>query len=250
MSPLRPACSFGSIALLVLFTLTPAASADEQGDHGLRIDWKNNILTIRGEELPGGELKILYIEAYCRPGSTNRKWDQTVIDHKTRLIEADGDGRRLLLECALDDGVTVRHEIRAGDDAVSFDITATNPTTRPTQADWAQPCVRVDTFTGRKQSNYLGKCFIFLDGKLTRLPTKSWATQAMYTPGQVWSMRGVDRADVNPRPLNDRVPDNTEEIQRGSSLRTVGDPVAAETAIAYNHRLKLPEIIRWAILTS
>ena len=40
------------------------------------------------------------------------------------------------------------------------------------------------------------------------MPTRDWATKALYTPGQVWCPRGVDRNDVNPRPLSPNVPDN------------------------------------------
>ena len=47
-----------------------------------------------------------YIEAYCRPGSTRRDWRQTVIGHRTRLLAADADGKRLVLECRLSDGVS------------------------------------------------------------------------------------------------------------------------------------------------
>ena len=45
-----------------------------------------------------------------------------------------------------------------------------------------------------------------LDGKLTRLPTQPWAVKARYTPGQVYCPQGVDRRDVNPRPLSVWVP--------------------------------------------
>src|SRR5262249_27059562 len=99
-----------------------------------------------------------------------------------------------------------------GRDDVSFSVVATNPTDRPSAADWAQPCLRVDTFTGverkRDSEEYLPRSFIFLDGRLTRLPTKPWATQARYVPGQVWCPAGVDRNDVNPRPLSSLVPSN------------------------------------------
>ena len=131
-----------------------------------------------------------------------------MIGHRTRLISADPDGRRVVLECTLKDGVIVRHEIAAGEDEVSFHITASNPTDKESEAQWAQPCIRVDRFTGRNKTTYLDKCFIFLDGKLARMPTPHWATEAVYTPGQVWCPRNVDRNDVNPRPLSPDVPDN------------------------------------------
>src|SRR5438105_9657295 len=117
-------------------------------DPGLRLDWKANYLTISGDKLPGREMKVLYIEAYCRPGSTNRKWEQTVIGHESRLLSKSPDGKQLVLECKLKDGVLVRHEITAGADEIAFHITATNPTEKASDAQWAQPCVRVDAFSG------------------------------------------------------------------------------------------------------
>ncbi|MCB1124726.1 MAG: hypothetical protein KJT03_24445, partial [Verrucomicrobiae bacterium] len=81
-------------------------------------------------------------------------------------------------------------------------------------AHWAQPCVRVGEFTGTGPDKtddkyaYLEKSFVFLDGGLARMPTRDWATEAKYIPGQVWAAPGVPRADVNPRPLHPDVPDN------------------------------------------
>ena len=194
--------------LVLLLTAEPVCPEEGDGNKGLKIAWDKNLLTVSGPKLPGGQLKVWYLEAYCRPGSTDRKWDQTVIGHETKLLEADADGRRVVLECTLKDGVKVRHEIRAGADEVDFRLIAHNPTDKPSQAHWAQPCIRVGEFTGRGQSDYLDKCFIFLDGKLTRMPTRDWATKAMYTPGQTWAAPKVSRDDVNPRPLSPLTPDN------------------------------------------
>ncbi len=174
----------------------------------LKLEWKDDYLTISGPDLPGKAMRIHYLEAYCRPGSTDRKWAETVIGHKTKLVSADEDGRRIVLQCVLKDGVVVDHEIKASADEVSFQITASNPTDKASEAHWAQPCIRVGDFTGGDKESYLGKCFIFLDGKLSRMPTRDWATKAMYVPGQVWCPKGVDRNDVNPRPLSSAVPDN------------------------------------------
>ncbi len=185
----------------------PLASC-EAASKGLRLAWEKNILTISGEKIPGGAVKVWYLEAYCRPGSTDRDWRKTVIGHTTQLLSADEDGKHLRLRCTLKDGVVVTHDIRAGDDEVAFHLVATNPTNRVSEAHWAQPCIRVDTFTGCNQQTYLKKSFIFLDGRLVRMPTPQWATRARYVPGQVWCPKGVDRNDVNPRPLNPRVPDN------------------------------------------
>jgi hypothetical protein len=178
------------------------------GQEKLRLDWAENYLTIRGADLPGDEVKILYLEAYCRAGSTDRKWEETVVPHQTELISAAEDGSRIELRCTVSDGVTVHHVITATHDEVDFRLTAHNPTERRSEVHWAQPCMRVDRFTGRGQDDYLPNCFVFVDGALTRFPFEPWAMKARYTPGQVWCPRGVPRDDVNPRPLSEVVPSN------------------------------------------
>lgn len=174
----------------------------------LTLSWANNYLTIHGSHLPQQRVRVHYLEAYCRPGSTDRDWRQTVIPHKTEQVSASADGRSLRLRCNLADGVVVAHEITAGTDEVRFQLVATNPTKTASEAHWAQPCIRVDTFTGRSQKDYVPLCFIFLEGRLTHLPTQPWAEKARYIPGQVYSPRHVDRRDVNPRPLSELVPSN------------------------------------------
>ena len=203
-NPLRTSLitCFAAFACVSIIT-NPAPAAE-----ALRLGWADNILTISGPALPGREMKVLYIEAYCRPGSTNRRWEQTTIGHKTRLVSADAGGSAVVLECTLNDGVIVRHSIRATADEVTFDLKATNPTDKSSAAHWAQPCIRVGAFAGRDQKTYLDKCFVFLDGKLTRMPTRDWARDAVYTPGQVWCPAHVNRDDVNPRPLSRLVPSN------------------------------------------
>ncbi len=174
----------------------------------LQLSWADNILTITRENVPGGEVRVWYLEAYCRPGSTDRDWRETVIGHRTELLEATPDGKSIKLRCRLNDGVIVDHTITASADAVGFRLKVHNPTETPSQAHWAQPCIRVDRFTGREQKSYLPKCFIFRDDKPVRLPFEPWATKARYTPGQVWCPKHVERRDVNPRPLSDIVPSN------------------------------------------
>jgi hypothetical protein len=177
----------------------------------LTLSWEN-FLTIRGH-IPGQEIKVLYLEAYCRPDSHTNDWvKHTVIGHQTRLVSARADGTQLKLHCTLNDGVEVDHVITARTDEVDFQLTARNPTAQASHAHWAQPCMRVGAFTGlgdpkNPQSyDYLKKSFVFLDGQLALMPTKDWATQARYVPGQVWAAPGVPRADVNPRPLNPHTP--------------------------------------------
>lgn len=197
---------------------TPAATggleAVADAPLALTLDRTNNWLVIRGAHLPGGEIRINYLEAYCRAGSSDADWvAHTVIPHRTELLSRSADGRVLKLRCTLADGVTVDHTITAGADEVDFRLIAHNPGTVRSEAHWAQACPRLAAFTGfgaggASIDDYLPKCFIFLDGRLQRMPTPDWAVTARYTPGQVWCPANVPRGDVNPRPLNPRVPDN------------------------------------------
>jgi len=181
----------------------------------LTISWAKNYLTIRGPGVVGGEMRVLYLEAYCRPGSTDRDWRETVIGHKAELVSASRDGRRIKLRDTLGDGVVVTHTITAGRDEIDFRLTAHNPADKASSAHWAQPCIRVDKFTGSPRDDaralvpaYARKSFIFLDGELAMLPTEPWAKKARYTPGQVWRPKGVPADDVNPRPVSRLTPSN------------------------------------------
>ena len=206
MGPTLRFCHWFTVAFAIC--LVSAANAQSP----LQIAWKDRYLTISGE-FPGKVVQIHYLEAYCRAGSTDRDWSDTVIPHTSRLVAASEDHRRLEIEDRLEDGVIVRHVIQAGRDDVRFSVTATNPTDRVSAAHWAQPCMRVDRFTGTdpEQSRelyppYIKRCFLMVDGKLTRLPTKPWALRARYEPGQVYVPAHVNRQDVNPRPLSELVP--------------------------------------------
>ena len=157
----------------------------------------------------------MYLEAYCRANSQTTDWSRhTVVGHSTKLVSASEDGTRLELRCTLKDGVVVDHVISSTSDEVDFRLRAHNPTDKVSEAHWAQPCMRVGDFTGlgdpgnRQTYDYIKKSFVFLDGKLSLMPTKDWALEARYTPGQVWAAPGVPRADVNPRPLSKHVPSN------------------------------------------
>ena len=175
---------------------------------GIRIRWHNGRLTVRGGSIPGGELSIRYMEAYCRSRSTDRDWNETFIGHSTCLIEAPPDERLIRLRCNIHDGTVVEHVIKVNNNEIDFRLAAINPTKNSSDNQWGQPCIDVSKATGRTQESYLPQSFIFLDGKLTRLPTRQWARRARYTPGQVWCPKNVDRRDVNPRPLNPQVPSN------------------------------------------
>ena len=197
------------VALIALSALMAGQSA------ALRLSWERNILTIAGDQLPGKEMKILYMEAYCRPNSQTTDWmANTVIGHQTEMVSISPDRTQLKLKCTLKDGVIVDHTITSHSDEVDFRLVAHNPTQSISKAHWAQPCVRVGEFTGLgdpknpRTYDYLKKSFIFLDGRLSLMPTKDWATEARYTPGQVWAAPGVPRTDVNPRPLSPHTPSN------------------------------------------
>jgi hypothetical protein len=196
--------------LLAVAVAAPVNSAE--ADRMLALSWDKEILTIRGRHLPGGALEVWYIEAFCRPGSTRRDWNTTVIPHKTHVVEAAADGRSIKLRSALADGVMVDHEIRAGRDEVAFRVIVQNPTSHESEVHWAQPCIRVDRYAGTKAEHgseaYLPRCFIYVRGTQARLPTQPWSRQARYTPGQVWCPESVSRDDVNPRPLSEIVPSN------------------------------------------
>jgi hypothetical protein len=194
----------------------PAAAAPAAARPTLTLAREGNWLIIRGGYLPGGELRVNYLEAYCRAGSTDADWvAHTVIPHTNAMLSLSADRKVMRLRDTLADGLVVEHTITAGDDEVDFQLVAHNPTPRRSEAHWAQPCVRLGAFTGFDAppgqdalEDYLPKCFVFLNGRLTRMPTPGWATRARYTPGQVWRPAHVPEADVNPRPVNALRPDH------------------------------------------
>ena len=173
----------------------------------LRIAWDKNMLAITGE-FPGGRIDVLYLEAYCRSGSTNREWKQTTIPHATeKLSETPVEIR---LRCRVEGGVEVDHVLRAGRGEVAFEVVAVNRGPAYVDAVWVQPCVRVGDFTGtgKDRTAYIPKSFFYVDGRRTRLPDLPWATEAIYKPGQVYVPAGIDRRDANPRPHSAAVPSN------------------------------------------
>ena len=191
-----------------------AAQTEQAAAVDLTIQWDKRFLKIKGN-FPGDEIRINYLEAYCRAGSTDREWRETVIPHESELVSASPDGKRIELRDRLKDGVIVKHVISANKDEIEFLVTATNPTKMASEAHWAQPCIRIDKFVGVSTKGardripeYAKKCFLYIDGQLTRLPTTPWADQARYVYGQVYVPEGVNRDDVNPRPLSSLVPSN------------------------------------------
>ena len=141
---------------LILLAILPGCRIVESGPGvtapdapALKLAWKKNYLRIIGEKIPGGEVEILYLEAYCRANSQTTDWSQhTVVGHSTELVAASEDGSRIELRCILKDGVVVDHVITSTSDEVDFRLRAHNPTDKASEAHWAQPCMRVGDFTG------------------------------------------------------------------------------------------------------
>lgn len=223
VAPARVAlCTNYLIRLVLILTVAgilPVASSgaqDAQPDapRELTLARVENWLVIRGAHLPEGEIRINYLEAYCRAGSTDRDWEKTVVGHSTELLSLSPDRKVMKLRCLVKDGITVHHTITAGDGHVAFELTAHNPTASTSVTHWAQPCIRLGAFTGyddrgKDLDDYLPRCFIFLDGKLTLMhQVRPWSKEARYVPGQVWVPSGVPRTDVNPRPLSPLIPSN------------------------------------------
>ena len=121
------------------------ASASITPESAITLGWKDDILSLHHPDIAGGKIDTWYLEAYCRPGSSDREWGETTIGHST-------------------------------DDKYA----------------------------------YLKKSFISQDAddEPDFMPTARWATEACYTPGQVWCPKGVPRDDVNPRPLHPDAPAN------------------------------------------
>lgn len=66
----------------------------------------------------------------------------------------------------------------------------------------------MDKFTGRGQSNYTERSFIFTERGLTTFAQARRTEEALYRGGQVYVPKGIALADVNPRPLSGDQPVN------------------------------------------
>lgn len=180
-----------------------------QAAEGLHISWTNNLLTVSARDLPGNKMEIWYLEAFCRKGSTHQSWDKTTIPHKTTLLEADAEGKRLKFLTTIKDSVEMTHVLRAGADEIDIAYELVNRGKEEAPIEWFQPaCIRVEAFTGCKQSNYTAKSFIFTDRGLTLLDQTRRTEEAIYRGGQVYVPKGINLDDVNPRPLCKDSPTN------------------------------------------
>jgi hypothetical protein len=193
-------------ALLIAFF---AASSVFAAQHPLHLTWTNNLLRITGPNMPGGYIEVWYLEAFCRSGSTHRKWDQTTIPHKTELT--DPRPHHLQFRTRVEPSVVVDHVLKTKVDEVEIEMTIRNESTEFVDVQWFQPCVRLARFTGRNQTNYIEKSFIFTSDTtnglklLSELPRTE---EAIYRGGQVYVPEGIPMEDVNPRPISTIKPSN------------------------------------------
>ncbi|MEP7106996.1 MAG: hypothetical protein ABI760_03425 [Ferruginibacter sp.] len=169
---------------------------------GLHIQWKDNMLTISGDNLPGKKMNIVYLEAFCKTGSTKRKWEETTIPHKTELISAGDNNKHIKLKTIVQPEVEVIHDITARNDEVEFNLVLHNKGSKAVDIDWFQPCIIVDQFTNRKQENYLPACFIFTHAGLTTLDKTRRTEDGLYKGGQEYIPKGINLNDVNPRSIS------------------------------------------------
>jgi hypothetical protein len=147
------------------------------------------------------------LEAFCRKGSTEREWGKTVLPHKTQLTAADA--KHLRFRTTIVPDAVMLHEIRAGSDEIDFQFTLKNEGLQPLDLEWFQPaCIRVDRFTAFGQSNYISRSFIFTGKGLTTLDKTRRREEALYRGGQVYVPKGINLADVNPRPVCQDQPTN------------------------------------------
>src|SRR5258706_907690 len=168
----------------------------------LHIQWKDNTLTITGEDLPGKKMTITYLEAFCKTGSTNRKWEETTIPQETKLISTEDNDKHIKLRTIVKPDIEVIHDIRARKDEVEFNLVFHNKGNKDIDIEWFQPCISVDQFTNRKQEDYISRCFIFTDAGLTTLDKTRRTEEALYKGGQVYVPPYINLKDVNPRPIS------------------------------------------------
>ena len=115
--------------------------------------WDKEILTIRGDHLPGGALEVWYIEAFCRPGldalATGIQ-DGYPPQNRTGRTDPRTAARS---SCGLAWKTGSSSIMRSAPAAMKsiFNVVATNPgSVRKSLAHWAQPCIRVNRYAGTK----------------------------------------------------------------------------------------------------
>jgi hypothetical protein len=194
---------FRSAATLCLVWMGIMVQVSAKAAQPLSISWTNNVLTVSDPRLPGGQLQIWYLEAFCRKGAFGREWKETTLPHKTTLTRADPNGRRLEFRTSISPDVQLRHEIQAGTDELDLRFQFENKGSEPVDLQWFEPaCIRVASFTGCSQTNYIARSFIFTSKGLTHLDQLQRTLDARYLGGQVYLPASVSRDDANPRPVS------------------------------------------------
>lgn len=194
------------IAAIGLVFISSPANLPAAGD--FKLAWQKNVLKITGNNLPGGTLEVWWLEAFCRSGSTKRPWNETTIAHTTELMSAAQNGQWLRLRSKAQPSVEVLQELRVVKDGVEVKVELKNTGDEPMDLEWFEPCIRVDRFTGRNQTNYIERCFIFAERGLATLDQLPRNEEALYRGGQVYVPKGINHDDVNPRPISPIMPAN------------------------------------------
>jgi len=88
------------------------------------LNWSNKLLTISGPTLPGGKLEVLYPEAFCHRGSTEREWGKTTLRHKTQLVAAEPNYLRF--HTSIEPEVVMLHEVRVVSNGIDLQFTLNN----------------------------------------------------------------------------------------------------------------------------
>jgi hypothetical protein len=191
--------------LLVLILLIRLCPADEP----LKLSWTNNLLKVTSPELPGGALEIWYLEAFCRANSRTQNWNKTTVPHKTVLLESSSNRQILKFRTTVQTNVEVLHTLRSSVDEIDITYEFKNHGADLSPIEWFQPaCIRLAKFSGRDQTNYTARSFIFTERGLTTLDQTHRTLEALYKGGQVYVPKNINRADANPRPLADDYPIN------------------------------------------
>ncbi len=193
---------------IVLGLLLVAIAGSVDGADAFKLSWQTNVLRISDEKVPGGPIEVWWLEAFCRRGSTRRPWNETTIPHTTELVAADQQGQKLNLRSRVSPTVEVWQELRVVPDGVTIDVELKNTGSAPVDLEWFEPCIHVDRFTGRQQTNYIGRCFVYTARGLTMLDQMPRNEEALYRGGQVYVPKGINRDDVNPRPISPVTPAN------------------------------------------
>jgi len=128
------------ILFLALATGFPANGLAAEGeDARFSLFWTNGVLRISSPKLPSGKLEILYLEAFCRSDAHHQSWDRTKIPHRTTLLHASADGKRLEFETIVAGKVLVRHDVLAERDSIRFSYTLRIPAKRFSTCNGSSP---------------------------------------------------------------------------------------------------------------